>query len=74
MIRHRFDPGFKAAYHFKDLGIAMDTARAIEVSLPASGLVYQLYGAMKAMGLGDRDHSAIVSLIEKLARTEIRSG
>jgi 2-hydroxy-3-oxopropionate reductase len=71
MIGHRFDPGFKAAYHFKDLGIAMDTARAFEVSLPASGLVYQLYGAMKAMGHGDRDHSAVVSLIEELARTEV---
>jgi 2-hydroxy-3-oxopropionate reductase len=74
MIRHRFDPGFKAAYHYKDLGIAMDTARAFEVSLPASGLVYQLYGAMKAMGHGDRDHSAIVALIEELTRTNIASG
>lgn len=74
MIQHRFEPGFKAAYHHKDLGIAMDTARAFEVSLPASGLVYQLYGAMKAMGRGDRDHSAIVTLIEDLAQTEIASG
>jgi 2-hydroxy-3-oxopropionate reductase len=74
MIEHRFDPGFKAAYHHKDLGIAMDTARAFEVSLPASGLVYQLYGAMKAMGWGDRDHSAIVALIEQLADAEIVSG
>lgn len=74
MIQHRFDPGFKAAYHYKDLGIAMDTARAFEVSLPASGLVYQLYGAMKAMGHGDWDHSAIVALIEHLGRTDIASG
>ena len=74
MIQHRFEPGFKAAYHYKDLGIAMDTARAFDVSLPASGLVYQLYGALKAMGRGDRDHSAIVVLIEKLAKTEIASG
>jgi 2-hydroxy-3-oxopropionate reductase len=74
MIQHRFEPGFKVAYHYKDLGIAMDTARAFEVSLPASGLVYQLYGAMKAMGQGDWDHSAIVALIEELAKTEIASG
>jgi len=73
MIQHRFEPGFKAAYHYKDLGIAMDTARAFGVSLPASGLVYQLYGAMKAMGRGDWDHSAIVALIEELAQTEIVS-
>jgi len=74
MIQHRFEPGFKAAYHYKDLGIAMDTSRAFEVSLPASGLVYQLYGALKAMGRGDWDHSAIVTLIEELAQTEIASG
>jgi 2-hydroxy-3-oxopropionate reductase len=71
MIQHRLEPGFKAAYHYKDLGIAMDTARAFEVSLPAAGLVYQLYGAMKAMGRGNWDHSAIVSLIEELAKTEV---
>lgn len=74
MIQRRLEPGFKAAYHYKDLGIAMDTARAFEVSLPTSGLVYQLYGAMKAMGRGDWDHSAIVTLIEELAHTEIASG
>ena len=71
MIERRFEPGFKSAYHYKDLGIAMDTARAFEVALPASGLVHQLYGAMKAMGRGDWDHSAIVTLIEELAHTKI---
>jgi 2-hydroxy-3-oxopropionate reductase len=74
MIQHRFDPGFKAAYHYKDLGIAMDTARAFGVALPASSVVCQLYGAMKAMGHGDWDHSAIVSLIEDLAAADIASG
>lgn len=73
MIQHRFEPGFKAAYHYKDLGIAMDTARAFEVSLPVAGLVYQLYGAMKAMERGGWDHSAIVTLIEELAQTTVVS-
>ncbi|MEA3346418.1 MAG: 2-hydroxy-3-oxopropionate reductase [Chloroflexota bacterium] len=73
MIQRNFEPGFKSAYHYKDLGIAMDTARAFGVSLPASGLVYQLYGAMKAMDRGEWDHSAIVTLIEELAQTEIAS-
>jgi len=73
MIQHRFEPGFKSAYHYKDLGIAMDTARAFEVSLPTAGLVYQLYGAMKAMGRGEWDHSAIVTLIEELAQAKVAS-
>jgi len=74
MIQHRFTPGFKSAYHYKDLLIAVDTAKAFGVSLPVSGLVCQLYGAMKAMGKGDLDNSAIVTLFEELAHTHLVSG
>ena len=67
MIAHQFDPGFRIDLHRKDLGIALATAVANVVPVPATALVGQLYEAMAAGGHGDRDHSALVTAYEQLA-------
>jgi len=62
-----FQPGFKARLHQKDLRIALETGNALGVALPVTSLVHQMFGALKAAGKGDLDHSAIVTLLEDLA-------
>jgi 2-hydroxy-3-oxopropionate reductase len=63
ILERRFQPGFKAKLHRKDLRIAHETAERLGVSLPAAEL---LYGRMSE--LADRepeaDHSALFTLIE----------
>jgi 2-hydroxy-3-oxopropionate reductase len=63
----RFEPGFRAALHLKDLGIALETAHRAGVPLPATAAVTQLFAAMDARGYGDRDHSGLVLLVEELS-------
>jgi 3-hydroxyisobutyrate dehydrogenase len=45
--------------HHKDLKIALDTARELEVMLPATALVAQIENGLIARGHGDDDVSAI---------------
>jgi 2-hydroxy-3-oxopropionate reductase len=42
-------------------------ARKAGVALPVTGLTAQLMAAAKAMGLGQLDHSALLTVIERLS-------
>ena len=67
-------PGFKAYMQAKDLGIVMDTARQYGVPLPGTAANTQLFNAMLEMGMAEMDNSAVVGVIETLARTELMNG
>jgi 2-hydroxy-3-oxopropionate reductase len=57
----------RAAFHRKDLGIALELARAHDAVLPLTALVDQLYGALVATGRGDLDHTALAALVGELS-------
>jgi len=73
LIQGDFEPGFKSKFHLKDLNIIMETARDLNVPLPASAVAQQLYSALVASGRGDLDHSAVINIIEDLARAQART-
>ncbi len=70
-LSHDFDPGFKVELHHKDLGIALAAGREYGVSLPVTAIVDQMFESLKSKGRGDRDHSALLTLIEDEAQHEI---
>ncbi len=61
-----FDGGFAMDLLRKDLAAALDTARSMKVSMPASALAYQLYTLQSAEGDGGRDYSAIAKFYERI--------
>ncbi len=71
MIRDEFNPGFKAKFHKKDLGIIMDTAREFNVELPATKLVDKMFADLIENGGGDLDHSALLTEVRKLSDRSI---
>jgi 2-hydroxy-3-oxopropionate reductase len=71
---HDFEPGFRIELHHKDLGIALAAGREYGVALPATAIVDQMLEASKAKGRGDRDHSALLTLLEEAAQHEIGEG
>jgi 2-hydroxy-3-oxopropionate reductase len=73
-LEHDFEPGFRVELHHKDLGIALAAGREYGVALPVTAIVSQMLEALKAKGSGDRDHSAILTLIEDLAQHRIGEG
>jgi len=72
ILDRHFKPGFMAKLQRKDLGIALDAGRALDVPLPGTALVHQFYNALVQEGGGDLDTSALVTMMEKLANVEIK--
>jgi 2-hydroxy-3-oxopropionate reductase len=62
-----YQPGFKIDLHYKDLGLIMESARALGVPLPATAAIQELFSAMRVKGRGGLDHSGIITLLEDLA-------
>lgn len=74
VLERDFEPGFYAAYHLKDLGIALDAAREVGAVLPETALLRQLFQSLVSNGKGRLDHSAIIQVIESLSDVEVRGG
>lgn len=74
MIEHNFQPGFRIDLHRKDLNIALSTGRETGAPLPVTALVSQLFDAVSVAGGGDLDHSALLTLFEKLADHTVTAG
>ena len=67
MIKRTFDPGFRIRLHRKDLSLAIDAAKALNLALPNASATQQLMNAAIAMGDGDKDHSGLIRTLEALA-------
>ncbi|MDX8048355.1 NAD(P)-binding domain-containing protein [Lentzea sp. BCCO 10_0798] len=67
MIAREFQPGFRIDLHHKDMGIALDAARAADVALPVTNQIAALVAAARAQGYGSLDHSALLKVIENFA-------
>ncbi|MBJ6985799.1 2-hydroxy-3-oxopropionate reductase [Devosia sp. MC521] len=64
MIREAFDPGFRIRLHRKDIGLALDVAKALDLFLPHSASLHQLMNSAIAQGLGEKDHSGLYKVID----------
>ncbi len=71
MLERNFKPGFRIRLHEKDMKIALATGAEYGVPLIVTSQVAQMMTAMKSMGNGDLDHSALVKFVEELAKTEL---
>jgi 2-hydroxy-3-oxopropionate reductase len=71
MLDRNFQPGFRIELHQKDLGLALENAKALGVALPNTATCQELFNACAANGLSKSDHSAMVRAIELLANHQI---
>jgi 2-hydroxy-3-oxopropionate reductase len=65
------EPGFKSYMMYKDLGIVMDTARSYGMPLPSASIHTQLFAAMQQMGMRDLDNSAVIGVLEMMAKVKL---
>ena len=71
VLRGDMEPGFKIKDYLKDLRIIMETAESIEMPLPATSLVQQMYRGMQAEGLLEKGTQAVSMMVEKLANEKV---
>jgi len=70
VVKNTYPLGFRVRLHHKDLKVALDTARELGVTIPATALVAQIESGLIAKGYGDDDVSAIGRAIRELSGLE----
>ena len=66
IIKRNFDPGFIIEHFIKDMGIALDEAKRMDLSLPGLAMAHQFYVAARALGLGKNGTHALALVLEKM--------
>jgi 3-hydroxyisobutyrate dehydrogenase len=65
MAKDEYDFGFAIDWMRKDLGLAIEEARANGASLPLAAMIDQFFAELQAMGAGRQDTSALVRRLPK---------
>jgi 2-hydroxy-3-oxopropionate reductase len=73
MLQRNFQPGFKTKLHRKDMSIVLNTAKELGLTLPVSEAVTELMSDLTVSGGGDLDHSALLTVLEKLGKIETKA-
>ena len=67
VLKRNFDPGFFVEHFIKDMGIALDEAKKMNLSLPGLSLVHQLYLSVQAQGNGRLGTHALMLALESMS-------
>ena len=67
IIKRDFEPGFKMVHQLKDLRLALAQASELNVPLPGTALVNQMFKVVEVAGLGEKGTQAAIVAVEKLA-------
>jgi 3-hydroxyisobutyrate dehydrogenase len=70
IIDRNFEPGFFVEHFLKDMGIALDEARRMNLALPGLALANQLYLAVQAQGWGRKGTHALMLALEQLSNVK----
>jgi len=73
ILKRDYDPGFFVDHFIKDMGIALDEARRMHLSLPGLALVHQLYLAVTANGGGQSGTQALMLALESMSQVQVPS-
>jgi 3-hydroxyisobutyrate dehydrogenase len=66
MVHKNFDPGFFIKHFIKDMGIALDEAKKMNLSLPGLALAHQFYVSAAAIGLENLGTQALYKVFERI--------
>jgi 3-hydroxyisobutyrate dehydrogenase len=67
IIDRNFEPGFFVEHFIKDMGIALEEAKRMDLALPGLALANQLYLAVRAQGYGRKGTQALMLALEHLS-------
>jgi len=71
MLDRNFKPGGTLRINIKDIGNVLETSHELGVPLPLTASVMEILQSLKAGGMLEMDHSAIVRYYEKLANVMV---
>jgi 3-hydroxyisobutyrate dehydrogenase len=71
IVKRNFDPGFFIEHFIKDMGIALDEAKKMDLCLPGLALAHQFYLSAKALGLEKHGTHALSLVFENMNGLEM---
>jgi 3-hydroxyisobutyrate dehydrogenase-like beta-hydroxyacid dehydrogenase len=74
LLKDSFAPGFMLDLMKKDMGIAVDLGKALNVPVPIGAATYQMFAAASSLGEGQSDFSAVCRTMEHLTGIKIGRG
>ncbi|MCX7032136.1 MAG: NAD(P)-dependent oxidoreductase [Spirochaetes bacterium] len=66
IVKGDFNPGFFIKHFVKDMGIALDEARSMKLSLPGLALVHQFYVSAQAVGLENLGTQGLYQVLARM--------
>lgn len=72
IAKGNFKPGFAIDLQHKDLELAVETAKDLQMPLPIGNLAQQMLEIARAKGMGNEDISAAIKLYEEWGNVEVR--
>ncbi|MGF1453032.1 MAG: NAD(P)-dependent oxidoreductase [Opitutales bacterium] len=67
VLQRNFDPGFYIEHFIKDMGVALEEARRMGLSMPGLALVHQIYLAAQAQGHGKLGTHGLMLALEQIS-------
>ncbi|MEK6763453.1 MAG: NAD(P)-dependent oxidoreductase [Nitrospirota bacterium] len=71
ILQRNFDPGFFVEHFIKDMGLALEEATRMGLTLPGLTLAHQLYQTVQTLGHGRSGTHALMLALESLSNIEI---
>lgn len=72
ILKRDFAPLFSTKWMHKDVGMALDSGKHLEVPLPLTGLTHQLFQAAISKGFADDDFCSTIKVLEEMAGVEVK--
>jgi 3-hydroxyisobutyrate dehydrogenase-like beta-hydroxyacid dehydrogenase len=72
ILNRDFAPRFSTKWMHKDVGLALESAQALDLPLPLTAITHQMLRAAIAKGWGDEDFVSIIRVLEDWAGVVVR--
>jgi 3-hydroxyisobutyrate dehydrogenase/2-hydroxy-3-oxopropionate reductase len=73
VLRRDFGANFSTKWMHKDVGLALESGRALDVPLPVTALTQQMLRAAISKGYGDQDFCSMIRTEEEWAGVEVKN-
>ncbi len=73
ILARNFEPGFFVDHFVKDMGLALEECRRMELQLPGLELAYRLYQSVQQLGHGRKGTHALILALETLSDVRLPS-
>jgi 3-hydroxyisobutyrate dehydrogenase-like beta-hydroxyacid dehydrogenase len=73
ILKRDFGTNFSTKWMHKDVGLALDSGRALDVPLPVTALTQQMLRAAISKGYGDQDFCSMIRTEEEWAGVEVKN-